>query len=159
MKPVALVLTIVLLSQIAKAQLQPVTSSQFSKLRTTQYLIKQDSLIKRHDFGLIEVFEFGFRFDTIYFNPGQNEINIKGKVCLGNCGEGGIPGVSIFIGKLKQNEIITNRIEIGETSQDEDYRKLGYFKVKAKIEADDYLFFYTPHFYLEEFQVGKLVSR
>ncbi|MES1215355.1 MAG: hypothetical protein ABUT20_07555 [Bacteroidota bacterium] len=73
----------------------------------------------------------------------------------------GIPGVRIFKAEKSVGDSLINIVDLAESSsiQDSSFYKSGLFDVKFKMDKGESLFFYMPHFYIDEFKIGNFLDK
>lgn len=143
-------------------QTKEISISLLNNQHVPGLLILEDSLVKVYNAPLIEVFRFNVKLYKASLNPKTNEISVTGRICSGDtiskCN--GLPNVSLFKAQRNSLNILNNMLDLGESSYSADsLEKNGFFDVKFKIKKGESLFFYMPHFYLEEFKLNKFISK
>jgi hypothetical protein len=125
--------------------------------------ILEDSVIKNYGSPLLEVNRFYVTLDKVFFDRSPKVIRIKGKVCFYERGmdKVGIPGVRIFKAEKTVGDSPINIVDLAETSliHDSSFYNSGLFDIKFKIKKGESLFFYMPHFYIDEFKIGGAIEK
>ncbi len=123
--------------------------------------IREDSIVKIYGTPLFEVSRFYIRVDKAFVNQDAKELRMIGKVCYYDKEKTcvGLPNVGIFKAQKSQDNLLKNITTVSTSSFVQDsMNKNGFFDIKLRINKGESLFFYMPHFYLEEFKLDKLIG-
>ena len=162
MKESLIIIFIVCFSGSVTAQRVRIPDSTLQNIMYKKLLIREDSLITEYNDPLIEVLNFKIVFKNCTFNRKNREMRIRGRICFGTLVKScaGLPGVSISLAEKGGDNIISNEVEVGESSHGgSNYKRYGYFDAKFVVQNDRSLFFFIPHFYMAEYKVGQLMEQ
>lgn len=159
-KNIFLVVLILVIVTISNGQTVKISSDSFLKSRVDGLFYLSDSLLVNGVEELETEIQHLF-ISTINYNKKNNMLCIEGRVCESldsnhNCNSGN-PLAYFFVGKINKN-ILYDTATISKTAFNRSNFNLnGYFKLTINIKVEEYLFLASPNFYLQIFDIKKLL--
>ena len=100
-------------------------------------------------------------FSTIKFNQENHFLKIKGRIGASDdfADKARFPEILIFKAEKMENGSLKNKISLGTASYFRFRKFRNSFSVKSKIEGDEFLFFYSESFALNEYDLKCLIEK
>ena len=111
------------------------------------------------DYLPLETRGFYLIFSKIRYNPRSSILHLVGQTKVNDKTKTGFPGVVIFTGFRKSNQLRdTTNLTFSSSMLNDDFTSSGCFNISFKVKKNMRLYFHRSYFLLKEYRLDRFIK-